>query len=88
MRTRATQLRDHVGIEEIHSLLHRQGCSVTMLPAWRRKLLGAGLRREEQILQVRPSHALQPAPLLDGDEHGSLNTALGNDLRSFGEGGV
>ena len=70
------------------SLLHGQGYSVAMLSAWWRKLLGAGLRREEQLLQVRPGHALQPAPLLDGEEHGGLNTALGNDLRPLNEGGV
>ena len=39
---------------------------------------GAALRSEEQLLQVRPGHALQPAPLLDGEKHGGLNISLGN----------
>ena len=59
-----------------------------MLSAWRRKIFRPRLRGEEQIFQVRPSHALQPAPLLDGEEHGGLNTALGYNLRPFGKGGV
>ena len=70
MRTGATQLRDHVSIEEVYDLLHGRGYSVAMLSVWWRKLLGAALRREEQLLQVRPGHALQPAPLLDGEEYG------------------
>ena len=43
---------------------------------------------EEQLLQVRPGHALQSAPLLDGEEYGGLNISLGNDLRPFSKGCV
>ena len=88
MRTGATQLRDHVSIEEVYDLLHGRGYSVAMLSVWWRKLLGAALPGEEQLLQVRPGHALQPAPLLDGEEYGGLNISLGNDLRPFSKGCV
>ena len=50
MRTGATQLRDHVSIEEVYDLLPGRGYSVAMLSVWWRKLLGAALRREEQGL--------------------------------------
>ena len=54
----------------------------------RRKVLGPCLGGEEELLQVRPSHPLQPSPLLDGKEHCGFHPALGHDLRSFGEGGI
>ncbi len=56
-------------------------------PRWR-KVLGPCLRGEEDLLQVRPAHPLQPAPLLDGKEHCGFHTALGHDLRPFDEGGI
>ena len=56
-----------------------------MLSARRSKLLGPCLRCEEQFLQIRPCHPLQPPPLLDGKENGGLNSALGHDLRPFGD---
>ena len=69
-------------------LLHRQGCSVVMLSARRCKLLGPGLRGEEQFLQVRLGHPLQSPPFLNGKEHSSFYPSLGHYLCPFGDGGV
>ena len=59
-----------------------------MLSARRSEVIGPCLRSEEQLLQVWPSHPLQPPPLLDGKEDGGFHPPLGHDLRLFGEGGI
>ena len=69
-------------------LLDSQGDTAAMLSARWRKLLGSRLGGEEQLLQVRPGHPLQPPPLLDGKEHSGLDSALGHDLRPLGDGSV
>ena len=52
------------------------------------KLLSAGLRGEEQLLQVGLGHPLQLSPLLNGEEHGGLDSALCHDLRALRDGGI
>ena len=59
-----------------------------MLSARRCKVFHPRLRGEEQLLQVRPAHPLQPPPLLDGEEHCRFHPALSHDLRPFGEGSI
>ena len=61
---------------------------MAMLMSRRCKLLGAGLGGEEQLPEVGLGHALQLSPLLDGEEHGGLNSVLSHDLRPFGDGGI
>ena len=67
------------------TLLHGQRRSMAMLSARRRKVIGPCLRREEQLLQVRPGHPLQPPPLLDWKEHSSFDSTPGHDLWPFCE---
>ena len=61
---------------------------MAMLSARRRKVVGPCLRGEEQLLQVRLGHLLQPPPLLDRKEHSSFDPAPGHDLWPFGERGI
>ena len=59
-----------------------------MLSARRRKVIGPCLRREEQLLQVRPGHPLQPPPLFEWKEHSSFDSAPGHDLWPFCQSGI
>ena len=70
------------------ALLHGQGRPAAMSPARRREVVGPRLRREQQLLQVRPGHPLQPPPLLDGKQNSGFDAAPGHNLRPFGERGI
>ena len=68
------------------NLLHHWRCSAATRPPRRREVPDPCVGGQEQLLQVRPGHPLQPSPLLDGKEHGCLYPPLGHDLGSLGNG--
>ena len=59
-----------------------------MPSAWRHQVIGPRLRSQEQLLEIRSGHPFQLPPLLDRNEHGGFNSALGHNLWPFGEGGI
>ena len=67
-------------------LVHDGRCSAAAPASRRRKVLSPSLRGQEQLLQIRSGHPLQPPPLLYGNKNGSFRSTPGHDLRPFGEG--
>ena len=65
-----------------------RGFSTSMPAAWRHKVLGSRLRRQEQLLEVWSGHPLQFPPLLYGNQHGGFHAAFCNNLRTFRESGI
>ncbi len=83
------ELRDDVGVQEVQrTLLEIGDRAAPERPAWGRQRFRARLGRQEQILQTGPRGSFQSAPFPDGNENRGFHAALGDDLRSFGDGPV
>jgi hypothetical protein len=86
MGARSPELRDDVGVEEIHEpLLQRRRRAPAPPAAWRNRNLSSRRIGEEELLESWPGRALESAPLLERDENGGLYTPSGDNLRAFME---
>lgn len=90
MGPNSAQLRDDVGVNEIHGSLVAEirRTSPTHFPARWYQLIGSRMWRQEPILDGRSRARLHVIPFGDGNDDDSRLAAPGHNLRAIGDSSV